>query len=131
MEGTKDIRERPHIPLSLSGLSWGRCCFEAQLLCHHVLITKLRFLMSSTSQSKKSKMSELGAKKHLLIEKGPAKKMRDLELPQIHLAPWTELGVLLPQTQRGLPASRTRELESAAKKVKVYFRSWHQVQKHR
>lgn len=131
MEHRKDIRERPHSPQSLSGLSWGRCCFEAQLLWPPRPVTKLRFLMSGTSQSPKSKMSEFGAKKCLLIEKGPAKKMGDLEKPQIHLAPRTELGVLLPQTPRGLPASRTREQESAAKKVKVYFRSWRQVRRHR
>lgn len=38
-------------------------------------------------------MLEFGAKKGLFIETAPIEKMGHLEMPEIHLAHWTELGV--------------------------------------
>lgn len=58
-------------------------------------------------------MSEFGARKGLLIEKAPAEKMEDIEMPQIHLAPWIELGVFVMADSKGSACLRAPRLKES------------------
>lgn len=57
--------------------------------------------MPHASRHQSLKCQESEAKKGALVEKVPAKKMGDLEMPQIHLAAWTDLVVFKNQEGNG------------------------------